>query len=149
MNVLRSPELLHRSSSRLLLVDVQEKLVAVLEESIQKSLLEACRFLAQGARAMGIPVIATEHYPQGLGPTVSSLTEFTNSRPAKKRFSAFECSGLPTAAEDDRFQVVVAGMETHVCVRQDTRHTSQSTPSRDEDQSTMKWRCNEWRILEL
>ena len=118
MNVLRSPELLHRSSSRLLLVDVQEKLVAVLEESIQKSLLEACRFLAQGARAMGIPVIATEQYPQGLGPTVSSLTEFTNSRPAKKRFSAFECSGLPTAAEDDRFQVVVAGMETHVCVLQ-------------------------------
>ncbi len=118
MNVLRSPELLHRSSSRLLIVDVQVKLVASLEESTQKRLLEACRFLVEGARTMGIPVIATEQYPQGLGPTVSSLTEFANSRPTKKRFSAVECSGLPTAADDDRFQVVVAGMETHVCVLQ-------------------------------
>ncbi|MEI8019079.1 MAG: isochorismatase family protein [Schlesneria sp.] len=118
MNILRSPELLHRSSSRLLLVDVQEKLIAALDEVTQKSLLEACRFLGEGARIMGIPVIATEQYPQGLGPTVSSLIEFTGSRPAKKRFSAVESTGLPTAADDDRFQVVVAGMETHVCVLQ-------------------------------
>ncbi len=118
MNVLRSPELLHRSSSRLLLVDVQEKLVPALDEATRKRFLEACRFLGEGARIMGIPVIATEQYPQGLGPTVSSLIEFTGSRPAKKRFSAVECTGLPTAADDDRFQVVVAGMETHVCVLQ-------------------------------
>ena len=118
MNVLRSPELLHRSSSRLLLVDVQEKLIATLEESTQAKLLEACRFLSEGARIMGIPVIATEQYPQGLGPTVSSLIEFTNSRPEKKRFSAVECTGLPAATDDDRFQVVVAGLETHVCVLQ-------------------------------
>ena len=118
MNVLRSPELLHRSSSRLLLVDIQEKLIATLEEADQKRLVEACRFLSEGARIMGVPVIATEQYPQGLGPTVSSLVEFASSRPAKKRFSAVECTGLPTAADDDRFQVVVAGMETHVCVLQ-------------------------------
>ena len=120
MNALRSHELLHRRSSRLLIVDVQEKLVAALEEREQDRLLEACRLLCEGARLMGVPVTATEQYPQGLGSTVDGLTEFVGERPAKKRFSAFECTGWPPAAEvtDDRFQIVVAGMETHICVLQ-------------------------------
>ena len=118
MNVLRSHELLHRRSSRLLLVDVQEKLVAALDEQIQDRLIEAIRFVCEGARLLDIPVTATEQYPQGLGSTVESLIEFPDSRPSKKRFSAVECTGWPTAAEvtDDRYQIVVAGMETHVCV---------------------------------
>lgn len=120
MNALRSHELLQRRSSRLLIVDVQERLVAVLEDVARQGLLEACEFLASGAKILGIPVVATEQYPQGLGPTVSSLASFAESRPSKKKFSAAECTGWPTAAEatDDRFQVVVAGMETHVCVQQ-------------------------------
>lgn len=120
MNGLRSHELLHRLSSRLLIVDVQEKLVAALEEKARLSLLEACRFLGCGAKLLGVPVVATEQYPQGLGPTAASLIKFTELRPSKKRFSAAECTDWPTAAEviDDRFQIVVAGMETHVCVQQ-------------------------------
>ncbi len=117
---LKSPELLHRASSRLLIVDVQEKLLAALVESRRKQLISGCRFLVEGARLFGVPVMATEQYPQGLGPTVTSLAELISERPAKKRFSAIECTGWPTAAEatDDRFQIVVAGMETHVCVLQ-------------------------------
>ena len=120
MNGLRSHELLYRRSSRLLIVDVQEKLVAALEESTRLNLLETCRVLGSGANLLGVPVVATEQYPQGLGPTVSSLIEYAEARPSKKRFSAVECTGWPTAAEatDDRFQIVVAGMETHVCVQQ-------------------------------
>ena len=120
MNVLRSHELLNRRSSRLLIVDVQEKLFAALDEQVQDRLLDACRFLSEGARLLEVPITATEQYPQGLGPTVASLVEFADSRPAKKRFSGVECTGWPTAAEvtDDRFQIVVAGMETHVCVLQ-------------------------------
>ena len=117
---LRSPELLHRASSRLLIVDVQEKLVAALSESTRERLVANCRFLVEGARLLGVPVTATEQYPQGLGPTVASLAELISERPAKKRFSAVECLGWPTAADaiDDRFQIAVAGMETHVCVMQ-------------------------------
>ena len=120
MNVLRSHELLHRRSSRLLIVDVQEKLVAALDEPVQDRLLEVCRFLCEGARLLGVPITMTEQYPQGLGPTVEPLIEFADTRHSKKRFSAVECTGWPTAAEvtDDRFQVVVAGLETHVCVLQ-------------------------------
>lgn len=117
---LRNPELLHRASSRLLIVDVQEKLVAALSDSTQGRLVSNCRFLIEGALLFGVPVTATEQYPQGLGPTVASLAELISERPAKKRFSALECTGWPTAANaiDDRFQIVVTGMESHVCVMQ-------------------------------
>lgn len=120
MAEIRNPELLNRRSSRLLIVDVQEKLVAAFPQDVQDRLIKNCRFLCEGARLLGVPITMTEQYPQGLGPTVSSLAEFAESRPSKKRFSAIECTGWPTAAEatDDRFQIVVAGMETHVCVLQ-------------------------------
>ena len=116
----RSSELLHRASSRLLIVDVQEKLVATLSESTRDRLLNSCRFLAEGAKLLGVPTAITEQYPQGLGPTAAVLREFSAERPAKKRFSCVECLGWPSVAEasDDRFQIVVAGMETHVCVLQ-------------------------------
>lgn len=117
---LRSSELLHRTTSRLLIVDVQDKLVATLADSTRTQLLDSCRFLADGARLFGIPTAISEQYPQGLGSTVAALREFDPSPPAKKRFSCVECLGWPTAAAapDDRFQIVVAGMETHVCVLQ-------------------------------
>lgn len=117
---LRSPELLHRASSRLLIIDVQEKLVAAFQASSRERLIANCRFLVEGAKLLGVPVTATEQYPQGLGPTVASLAELIAERPAKKRFSAAECLGWPTAAAatEDRFQIVVAGMESHVCVLQ-------------------------------
>jgi Isochorismatase family len=116
----RSPELLHRATSRLLIVDVQEKLVATLAEATRTRLLDSCRFLAEGAKLLGVPTSITEQYPKGLGPTASVLQEYAAERPAKQRFSCRECLGWPTAAEatDDRFQIVVAGMETHVCVLQ-------------------------------
>jgi len=117
---LRSPELLHRASSRLLIVDVQERLVAALDDETRMRLIANCRFLVQGAALFGVPVSASEQYPQGLGPTVAPLAELISERPAKQRFSALECTGWPTAVDavEDRFQIVVAGMETHVCVLQ-------------------------------
>lgn len=117
---LRSPELLHRASSRLLIVDVQDKLVATMPEATRERLIAGCRFLGEGARLLGVPTSITEQYPQGLGPTTAALQEFAAERPGKKRFSCFECLKWPAAAEaiDDRFQIVVAGMEAHVCVLQ-------------------------------
>ena len=116
----RSPELLHRGSSRLLIVDVQEKLAATLPEATRERLLKSCRFLGDGAKLLGVPTFITEQYPQGLGPTVPELAGFSSDRPAKKKFSCVECLAWPSAAEDEtnRFQIVVAGMEAHVCVQQ-------------------------------
>lgn len=119
-NVLRSPELLHRTSCRLLVIDVQEKLVTALSEASRGRLISGCQFLVQGAQLLGVPVVATEQYPQGLGITVKSLADLIPERFAKKEFSAVPCLSWPTAATvmDDRFQIVIVGMETHVCVQQ-------------------------------
>lgn len=120
MHTLRSPELLRRESSRLLIVDIQEKLVPSLGTSFHEQALPACQFLCEGARLLQIPITLTEQYPQGLGPTVAALKGYSEDCRSKKRFSAVECTGWPTAAEvtDDRYQIVVAGIETHVCVMQ-------------------------------
>src|SRR5262245_17716503 len=115
---LRSPELLSRNECRLLIVDVQEKLVPKIFELDR--LLANCRMLIQGAGILGVPVFATEQYPKGLGHTVPQLAELLGPPAQKLRFSCAEALDWGAAREDtcDRFQIVVAGMEAHVCVLQ-------------------------------
>lgn len=114
----RHPDLLSASQSRLLVVDVQEKLLAVMPE--RELLIARCDRLLTVAGALDVPVFATEQYPKGLGSTAAPLREKLGEIPEKLRFSCAECLAWPTAAEDDfgRDQVVVCGMETHVCVLQ-------------------------------
>ena len=115
---MRSHELLSRSESRLLIVDVQEKLVPMIAHYEQ--MLGNCRRLIQGAKILDVPVFATEQYPKGLGHTVAPLAELLGSVPDKQRFSCAEVLDWGLAAEqaDNRFQIVVAGIEAHVCVLQ-------------------------------
>lgn len=115
---IRSPELLSRTSCRLLIVDVQKKLLP--HVPVADELVATCRRLIEGANILGIPVTATEQYPQGLGPTTGALANLLPERPQKLRFSAAEVLSWPAAANvtDDREQVVVAGLEAHVCVMQ-------------------------------
>jgi nicotinamidase-related amidase len=117
-NYLRSRELLSRDSSLLVVIDVQEKLAPLICET--ERLLVNCSKLVQSAKLFNVPSFATEQYPQGLGPTVPSLAEHLPVRPAKLRFSSAEVLNWPPAAErtDDRFQVVLCGIEAHVCVLQ-------------------------------
>ena len=114
----RSPELLSRQESKLLIVDVQEKLVPKIVAL--ERLLGNCRMLIQGARILDVPVYATEQYPKGLGGIVPQLAELLEKPAQKLRFSCAETLDWGVAAEqaDNRFQVVVAGMEAHVCVLQ-------------------------------
>jgi len=113
---IRSRELLSRDDSRLLIVDVQEKFVPVIPVAGQ--LIANCRKLIQGAQVLGVPVDATEQYPRGLGTTVPDLAELLDDRPEKLRFSCAECLTWAAARDGDRCKVVVAGIETHVCVLQ-------------------------------
>ncbi|MES2790074.1 MAG: hydrolase [Planctomycetota bacterium] len=117
-NYLRSRELLSRDSSLLVVIDVQEKLAPLICET--ERLLVNCSKLVQSAKLFNVPSFATEQYPQGLGPTVPSLAEHLPVRPSKLRFSSAEVLNWPPAAErtDDRFQVVLCGIEAHVCVLQ-------------------------------
>ena len=114
----RHPELLSRNSSRLVIVDVQARLMPHIHQA--QRVVSVCRRLIQGAKILGVPVFSTEQYPQGLGETVLELAEVLGPRTQKMRFSAAEALAWGTAAEqqDDRFQIVVAGIESHVCVLQ-------------------------------
>jgi nicotinamidase-related amidase len=106
------------ATSALLVVDVQEKLAARVPGNDR--LARAIAFLLDAARVLGVPASATEQYPQGLGPTVPALAgRLPAERPSKTAFSCCECRTLHEqwwAA--GRNQLVLTGLETHVCVAQ-------------------------------
>ncbi|QDT54115.1 Isochorismatase family protein [Caulifigura coniformis] len=113
----RSRALLSRQTSRLLIVDVQSKLIRIMLDA--EATTDACRRLLEAARVLGIPTDATEQYPRGLGATVESLAAHLDAPVAKMRFSAVpSLEWMASAAAGERRQVVVAGIETHVCILQ-------------------------------
>lgn len=116
--IFRSPEVLHRDLSRVVFIDLQEKLLAAIPQ--HQRLVDRCRLLAEGARLFNVPVVGTEQYPQGLGSTTPVLRDLIPQRHSKLRFSAAEVLGWPPAAEitEGRRQLVLAGIEAHVCVLQ-------------------------------
>jgi nicotinamidase-related amidase len=115
---LRHPDLLHRQASQLVFVDLQEKLLAAMPEP--EAVVAACQLLGEAARLFSVPVVATEQYPQGLGRTAPALQPLVGDVRSKLRFSAAEALGLPTASSPgvERDQIVLAGLEAHVCVAQ-------------------------------
>jgi nicotinamidase-related amidase len=101
----------------LLVIDVQEKLVVKIPAA--DALVRNIGLLVDGAKQVGVPVVATEQYPKGLGPTVPELASRLPERPDKV---AFSCCAIPSVVETFQSQarpkVVLAGIETHVCVQQ-------------------------------
>src|SRR5437868_7685206 len=109
------PTQLSATDTALLVIDVQEKLVPKILDA--DSLQRNAAFLIDVARLLRMPVLATEQYPKGLGPTVACLRERLPERPDKV---AFSCAAVPSVVEtlhrEARPKVVLAGIETHVCV---------------------------------
>jgi nicotinamidase-related amidase len=99
----------------LLVIDVQEKLVPLLPGAA--ALIRNVAFLIDVARRLEMPVQATEQYPRGLGATVPELARRLPERPDKVAFSSCACPGVVEAfRRAARPKVVLAGIETHVCV---------------------------------
>lgn len=113
-----SHELLTRTESRLLIVDMQEKLLPVING--HESVLANCMKLIEAAKILDVPATATEQYPKGLGSSVAQVAERVSDRPEKIEFSCLNCLDWNSTASDPegRFKVVVAGIESHVCVLQ-------------------------------
>lgn len=110
-----TPAMLDRERAALVVVDVQEAFrPAVLDFDL---IAANTAVLVQGAQAIGIPVVATEQYPQGLGATVPEVAEHLNGAEpiAKTAFSAARAAGFGLAGRD---QAILCGIETHVCVWQ-------------------------------
>jgi nicotinamidase-related amidase len=109
--------MLDRERAALVVVDVQEAFrSAVLDfERVASN----TAVLVRAAGIMGLPVVATEQYPRGLGATVPEVADYMNgTEPLPKTvFSAARAAGFDLAGRD---QAIVCGIETHVCVWQTT-----------------------------
>lgn len=116
--------LLNRSDAVLSVVDIQEKLAATMPET--DTVVENVHRLVLGAQRLGLPMIVTEQYPRGLGPTLPELAEAMGAAYAPIEKLSFSCAGagqyLDRLAESGRKQVVLCGMEAHVCVLQTCIH---------------------------
>jgi nicotinamidase-related amidase len=110
--------LISAENSSLLVVDVQDKLLHHVHG--WQSLLQNAIWLVRVARRIGVPVLATEQYPRGLGHTNAELaSEFPEGVVAEKvHFSCAAANCLPGLPGSERPQVVICGMESHVCVMQ-------------------------------
>jgi len=116
-SLLRSAELMNRDDSALLVVDMQAKLLPLIPG--HQRLIWNIRRLIDGAKILGVPVAATEQYPQGLGPTTPELAQRLGSIPGKTAFSCGECAPIFTGWRDQGiWKILVCGIESHVCVGQ-------------------------------
>lgn len=112
----------------LLIVDVQERLAAAMPRKVMEQVERYAVVLVELARRMSVPVVVTQQYPKGLGPTVPVLEEALAGMEAY-RFDKLEFSACASPAFGPvrralgprRNQWIVAGMETHVCVYQTVR----------------------------
>lgn len=115
-NLPRSPELMNRDDTVLLVVDIQERLLPAIFAGDR--LVWNVRRLLESAKTLGLKITATEQYPEKLGPTVEPLAGLIPRPISKLAFSCMGCEGLTTGWELARRRVLLCGIETHVCIAQ-------------------------------
>ena len=106
-------------TSQLVVVDVQERLCSVMNPEALASLVKNTGILLQAARLLQVPVICTEQYPKGLGTTLPELAQHLDEAAVEK--TCFACSdeqNFNARLNHQRPQIVLAGMEAHICVVQ-------------------------------
>ncbi|HEX2022758.1 MAG TPA: hydrolase, partial [Candidatus Thermoplasmatota archaeon] len=104
----------------LLLVDMQERLQPLIHDD--KGLRARAAALAEGCRLLGVPIVVTEQYPKGLGPTVPELSGAVEAAGGALAKTSFSCAADPAVrarlADARRPHVLLAGVEAHICVLQ-------------------------------
>lgn len=112
---------LRPEATAVLCVDMQERLAQAMQpEAFAETEKNAVRLLC-GARALGVPIFTTEQYPRGLGHSTPAVRDAFADAPVfeKVHFSAFDAEEVARAiTESGRSQVLLCGMETHICVLQ-------------------------------
>ncbi len=106
--------------SQLIFIDLQTRLLSAMPQEAMQTVIRNCEILAQAATMLEVPVIVSEQYPKGLGNTAPQLLAFLpNIKPVEKL--TFSCMAEPKFSRlltRDHSQVVIAGMEAHICVLQ-------------------------------
>ena len=114
--------LLDRTRAQLLVVDVQERLLPAMHEG--EAMVDRCAVLMQAAHRLSIPVLVSEQYRKGLGATVARLDNVKGDATVLEKMH-FSCAADPAMAahveglaRSGRTQLVICGIEAHVCVLQ-------------------------------
>ncbi|NLM42669.1 MAG: hydrolase [Clostridiales bacterium] len=112
---------LNREEAILLIIDIQEKLVPAISQG--QLVIKNTNVLIEAAKTMDIPIVVTEQYPKGLGPTVPEIQGNLEGidKYDKLTFSACTQSVIDSLNKTGRKKVMVTGMETHICVFQTVR----------------------------
>lgn len=118
----RHPNVLDPSRAVLLIVDVQEAFRTIIPDA--EALAQRIARLARGMQILGVPVLVTEQYPRGLGTTVREIAEALSPDTFIAEKTAFSSCGAASFSEHldslGRDQVVICGIEAHICVNQTT-----------------------------
>ena len=110
---------IHPHHTAVMLIDLQERIVPHMHE--RRTLVRRAGRLLQGANALELPILVTEQYPRGLGATVKEVAHHLDAAVAKDpktRFSACSDAVMRHLGERQVRCVVLAGIETHICVLQ-------------------------------
>lgn len=113
------PNTLMTGETVVVAIDFQERLFPVMHE--KEKLLKNVLKLIQGSRVLGVPVILTEQYPKGLGPTLPEIKGLLpDAQPVEKTcFNCCDEENFGQALEiSKRRQVLICGIEAHICVYQ-------------------------------
>ena len=115
--------LCQRDFSQLLIIDAQERLAAAMPMDELELVVDNINRLIAAAKVYGIPIIATAHNPNGLGPIIESIQANLppDTAPTEKTpFSCCTATGFERniSASPDRRQLIVVGMEAHICISQ-------------------------------
>lgn len=111
--------LLSAARSCLVVVDVQERLAPAIANA--EAVVARVSIVMRAAQRLGIPILVTEQYPKGLGPSVAAVAALAppGATVSKVHFSSAAEPEFASRVEAlDRDQLVVVGMEAHVCVLQ-------------------------------
>lgn len=113
-------QLCDATRSQLLILDIQEHLAGAMPEDGMKGLARNTGRLLEAANLLSVPVLRSEQYPRGLGETIESLRDLLPRGMQGFEKTSFSCCGADgfNNVIAERGQVVICGMETHVCVLQ-------------------------------
>jgi nicotinamidase-related amidase len=115
---------LDRTKAALLVVDIQERLAAAMEPQAFDRMKKRTLAAIAGAKALGLPIVVTEQYPKGLGHTLPEVMSAVGASTPVEKVN-FSCM-VPDVEKqlEGRTQILLTGMETHVCVFQTARDLS-------------------------
>lgn len=110
--------MLTKEETVLVLIDIQGKLAEIVDESA--FIIDNIVRVVKGAKVLALPILWLEQYPKGLGPTVTAIADELDTSPIEKiTFSAYDTPEfVEKLAATGRKKVLLAGIETHICVYQ-------------------------------